>query len=197
MGTTTTARRADTTTTTPPTRFVTVVAVLVALWCAVFAGISVWFEVTDRFATGPHAADAAALSVVNWYVAFLKLGGVVVALAALRRPGNRPTARIVGSVLWAGFATLGIYSLGSLAQAAVFLGGSGSADRLGVESIGYVLAFLLGAAGFGVLATSYARRNGLGRGEVVVGVMGAPLALGSILIVLPALLRSLGLLRTA
>ena len=56
------------------------------MWCGVFAAISVWFEVTDRFATGPYAADAAALSVVNWYVFAMKLVGVAAAVLAVTQP---------------------------------------------------------------------------------------------------------------
>jgi hypothetical protein len=57
-----------------------------------------------------------------------------------------------------------------------------------------VLAFLLAAAGFGILATSYARRAELGAREMLIGVCGAPVVLGSVFVVLPAILRAVGLL---
>lgn len=179
----------------PTTPFVTGVGLLCALWCVCFAGISIWLEVTGHFADGPHAAEAAALSVANWYVAAVKVLGVVVALLAVRRPHTVVMARVVGTLLWAAFATLGLYALGSIAQAVVLLmnGGAG----LDAASVAYVSAFLAAATGFGVLAVSYTRRNGLGRSVIVLGVLGAPVMLGSILVALPALLRAVGLLQSA
>lgn len=142
----------------PPTRFVITVGVLVAIWSAIFAGISVWFEVTDKFATGPHAADADALSVMNWYVTVVKLIGVAAAVLALRPPHRHIGPRTVGTVLWAAFSTVTIYVAGSVAQAGAILAGvAGAADSLDASSIGYVIAFLLAAAGFGILAVSYSR----------------------------------------
>jgi hypothetical protein len=171
------------------------VGVLVAVWCGVFAAISVWFEVTDKFASGPYAADADALSVVNWYVAVLKLVGVAAAVLAVMEPPRFLRPNTVGVILWAGFATVTVYVAGSLAQAVAMLTGvAGDADRLDLASVGYVLAFLVAAAGFGVLALSYARRAGLGKRQVLLGVCGAPLVLGSVLVALPALLRATGLL---
>jgi hypothetical protein len=181
--------------TAPPSPFVTAVGALVAVWCGVFAAISVWFEVTDKFATGQHAADADALSVANWYVAGVKLVGVAAAVLAVVEPPRFLRPNTVGVLLWAAFATVTVYVAGSLVQAlAMFTGVAGDAERLDLASAGYVLAFLLAAAGFGLLAFSYAKRARLGRREVVLGVCGAPLVLGSILVVLPALLRTTGLL---
>lgn len=179
----------------PPTRFVITVGVLVAVWSAIFAGISVWFEVTGKFTTGPHAADADALSVANWYVAVVKLVGVAAAVLALRPPHRHIGPRAVGTVLWAAFSTVTIYVAGSVAQAGAMLAGvAGDADNLDASSVGYVIAFLLAAVGFGILAVSYSRRMGLGKRELILGVCGAPLVLGSILVALPSLLRAAGLL---
>jgi hypothetical protein len=176
-----------------PRLFVVVVAVCVALWCLGFAAISVWFELTDHFATGQYARDVSAISVMNWFVAVLKLVGCGVALLAGYRRLVAP--RVVGVVLWAAFATLTVYVLGSIAEALAMLTGiAGDADRIDVASVGYVIAFLLGATGFGVLATSHARRAALDTRVKLVGACGAPLVLGTVLIILPAFLRSLGLL---
>lgn len=179
----------------PASRRVKAVGALVALWCLAFAFVSLWFEVTDRFASGPHAADAAALSVVNWYVIVVKLVGVAAAVLAISRPPRFLGAPFVGVLLWAAFATVAIYVLGSLAQAVLMMTGiAGDAARIDPAAVGYVFAFLLATAGFGVLATSYARRASLGKRELIVGLCGAPLVLGSILVVLPALLEAAGLL---
>jgi hypothetical protein len=169
------------------------VAVSVALWCLGFAAISVWFELTDHFASGQYARDVAAISVMNWFVAALKLVGCSVALLAGYRRLVAP--RAVGVVLWAAFATLTVYVLGSIAEAvAILTGVAGDPDQLDPASVGYVMAFLLGASGFGVLAITYARRAALDTRVKVIGACGAPLVLGSVLVILPALLRALGLL---
>ena len=176
-----------------PGRAVMAVGVLMAVWCAGFAAISAWFELTDHFETGRYADDEAALSVVNWFVAILKLAGVVLAVLAVHPRLVAP--RTVGTLLWAAFATLTVYVVGSIAQAFVMLVGiAGDADQVDAASIAYVLAFMLAAAGFGILAGSHARRAVLGTRVKVIGACGAPLVLGTVLVILPAILRAAGLL---
>jgi hypothetical protein len=174
---------------------VVAVGLLVAVWCAGFAAVNVWFELTDHFAVGRYADEATALSVANWSVAVLKVVGAAVALLAVSRTPRLLAPRVVGTLLWAAFATLAAYVLGSIAQVVLMLTGvAGDAARLDASAAGYLLAFLLGAAGFGILATSYARRAGLGARVVLIGICGAPVVLGSVLVVLPAVLRAVGLL---
>ena len=176
-----------------PGRALVAVGALVALWCAGFAAISVWFELTDYFGTGRYADDETALSVVNWLVTILKLLGSIVAVLAVQARLVAP--RIVGTLLWAAFATLTLYVVGSITQAVVMLAGiAGDADQVDARSVAYVLAFMLAAAGFGILATSHARRAGLGPRIKVIGACGAPVVLGSVLVILPAILRAVGLL---
>ena len=180
---------------TPPGMFVVAVALLVALWCAGFAAISVWFEFTGHFATGRYADDAAALSVANWFVAVLKLVGAAVALLAISGTPRFLAPRIVGTLLWAAFATLALYVLGIITQAVVLLTDpADEANGIDASALGYLLAFLLAATGFGILAASYARRAGLSRRVMWIGACGAPLVLGSVFVILPALLRTVGLL---
>ena len=179
-----------------PGRALVAVGVLVALWCAAFAAISVWFELTNYFGTGRYAGDDTAISVVNWFVAVLKLVGMVLALLAVHPRLVAP--RTVGTLLWAAFATLTVYVAGSITQALVMLAGiAGDADEVDAWSVTYVLAFMIAAAGFGILATSHARRAGLGTRIKVIGACGAPLVLGSVLVILPAILRAVGLLSTS
>ncbi len=179
----------------PPGPFVVAVGLLVALWCAGFAVINVWFEATDHFGVGQYADDATALSVANWCVAVLKVAGAAVALLGVSRTPRFLPPRIVGTLLWAAFATLAVYVAGSVVQAVVMLTGvAGGAEQVDASAVGYVLAFVLGATGFGVLATSYARRAGLGTRVMLIGVCGAPVLLGSVLVILPAILGAVGLL---
>lgn len=96
---------------------------------------------------------------------------------------------------WAALATLAVYVVGSITQAVVMLTGvAGDAEQVDASAVGYVLAFLLGATGFGILAISCARRAGLGARVLLVGVCGAPVVRGSVLVILLAILRAVGLL---
>jgi hypothetical protein len=179
----------------PPGSFVVAIGLLVAVWCAVFAVISVWFELTDHFGVGRYADAATGISVVDWFVAGLKVVGAVVALLGVGRRPRLLRPSIVGTLLWGAFATLAVYVAGSVLQAGLLLTGvAGDAEQVDAAAVGYVLAFLLGATGFGILATSYARRAGLGRRVMVVGACGAPVVLGTVFVILPAVLSALGLL---
>jgi hypothetical protein len=179
----------------PPGAFGTVVGVLVAVWCAAFAGVSVWLELTEHFAAGEYADFVAGFSVMNWFVTAIKLAGVVVALLAIQRHPGVLVSRIVGTLLWAAFATLSIYVVGSVVQGFLMLVGvAGDPGSIDGMAIAYVLLFLLAATGFGVLAISYARRTALGKPELLIGVVGAPIILGVILVVVPTLLAMIGLL---
>jgi hypothetical protein len=127
----------------------------------------------------------------------VKLVGVAAAVLAVIQPPKLLRAPLVGVLLWAAFATVAIYLLGSLTQAAMMMTGiTADAGRIDAAAVGYVSAFLLAAAGFGVLATSYARRASLGKRELIVGLCGGPLVLGSILVVLPTLLKAVGVLES-
>lgn len=92
---------------------------------------------------------------------------------------------MVGTALWAAFATTGVYVFGSIVQAVLMLTGvAGDADKIDTASIAYVVLFLVAAVGFGILAFSYAGRAGLGRREMLLGTVGAPVILGGVLIAL-------------
>jgi len=174
---------------------VTVTAGLVAACCLGFAMVNVVFELTDHFASGPHADYAAALSVMDWFVAVLKVVGAAVAvLSVARRPRVLSPAALT-VLLWASFATLAVYAVGSLAEAVgMVLGLVGDADQIDAAGAGYVAFFLTVAAGFGVLAVSYSRRHRTRARLAVLGALAAPVVLGTVLVAMPALLVTLGLM---
>lgn len=137
-------------------------------------------------------------SVMNWFVTAIKLAGAVLALLALVPHPRVLVSRFVGTLLWAGFATLTVYVAGSLMQGALMLAGAaGDVGSIDGMAIAYVVVFMLAAAGFGVLAISYARRTALGKTEFLIGVLGAPVILGVVLVVVPTLLAMIGLLPSA
>ena len=171
-----------------------------AAWCLGFAGVSVWL--VAGMAGKPGKAGLVILSVV---VLVLKLAGAAVALAAvLHGPGwpDRPV-RLLGVALWGAFGLLALYSAGNLyitagtesgllAPSAAWTAAGGVTPR----AVLYVLFFLAGAALFGVLAVWFRRRHQLGWTSAVAGLAGAPLLLGLLLGVAPAILSRWGLLRS-
>ena len=179
----------------PAATSVKLVAALVALWCAGFAAISIWFEVTHRFGTGEYADSAVGLSVANWLVTAIKLVGAAVVLLSVARQQRILPPRVIGTLLWAAFTTVGVYVLGSVVQAVAMVAGlAGDANDLDFAAVVYVVLFAVAATGFGILATSYARRAGLGKREMLLGAVGAPVVLGGVLVALPAILAAVGLL---
>ena len=168
---------------------------LMAVCCIGFAVVNIVFELTDHFADGPYAEYSSGLAVMNWLVVGLKVVGAAVALLSVgRRPGFLSPV-VLGVLLWGAFAMLAVYSVGSVVQAIGMASGlSGSADSIDLAGVAYVLFFLLVAAGYGVLAISYSRRFHLRKGVIVVGALGAPVALAGILLAAPMLLAALGVM---
>jgi hypothetical protein len=188
---------------------VRVVGYAAAAWCVGFAGVSAWQVTTDL--TGPpdprqrYAAYASGLAIIGILVGVLKLAGAAVALAAVLVPPGRPRRprRLLGVALWGAFGLLGLYSAGNLAITVGTVGGLlapsaawTAAGGVTAKAIGYVLFFLVGAALFGVLAVWFHRRHQLRWTSAVAGLAGAPLLLGLLLAVAPAILGRWGLLPT-
>lgn len=179
----------------PPSRTVRLVGWLLAVWCVGFAVVNVVFELTGRFAGGPLAAYAPGISVMNWFVAGLKVLGAAVALLAVagRRTAVQPA--VLTTLVWGAFALLGVYALGNVVEAVGMATGlAGSPDQITLRNVGYVVFFLLGAAGYGVVAISHSRRTGFRKGYALLGVLGGPLVIALLLVALPALLALSGLM---
>ncbi|MFD1522810.1 hypothetical protein [Pseudonocardia yunnanensis] len=162
---------------------------VMAAWCLGFAAVNIAFQVTGRFASGPYADMAAGLAVMDWIVVALKLLGATV---AVRSVIARPPTAVRTVLVWGAFALLALYSAGNVVE----LVGMVVSDPSGIElrSLAYIMFFLAGAAGYGALAVSYSRRTHARRSHAVLGVLGAPLVLGALLIAAPAALAAVGLL---
>jgi len=170
-----------------------------AAWCLGFGGASVWLVAGMSGQPGRSG-----LVIVNLLALVLKLAGAAVALAAVRdRPGWPDRPRLLGVALWGAFGLLALYSAGNLvitagtesgllAPSAAWTAAGGVTPR----AVLYVLFFLAGAAIFGVLAVWFHRRHQLGWTSAVTGLAGAPLLLGLLLGVVPAILSRWGLLPT-
>lgn len=172
-----------------------------ALWCVAFAVVNAGFEITGHLAEGPYAEHAAGLAVMNWLVFALKILGASVALLTVARgsPGARRVSPAVFTVaVWGVFATLGVYALGSVGQAVAMLSGlAGSPDDVDFAGVAYIAFFLSAALGFGVLAVSHSRRHALGWRYALLGLLGAPVVLGLVLVAVPTVLTAVGLLPAA
>ncbi|HEX2131736.1 MAG TPA: hypothetical protein VHH15_09240 [Actinophytocola sp.] len=168
---------------------------LVSLCCVGFALVNVVFEITGYFSEGRYADYSSAFSVMNWLMVFLKVIGAAVALLSVTGRPRLVSVAVATVLLWGSFATIAVYALGSVAEMiGMVLGLSGSADQVDLGGVGYVLFFLLVATGFGVLAVSYSRRYGTRKRLAVLGVAGAPVLLGLVLVAVPTLLAALELM---
>jgi hypothetical protein len=192
-----------------PSGTIRALAYAAAAWCLGFAGVSAWQVATDlvgRPAVPRRvAADAAGLAIIGVLAAVLKLAGAAMALAAVRvRPeGSRRPVWLLGVALWGAFGLLALYSAGNLFIAVGTVGGLlapsaawTAAGGVTTRAVLYVLFFLAGAALFGVLAVWFHRRHHLGWMAAAIGLAGAPLLLGLLLAVAPAVLGRWGLLPT-
>ena len=164
---------------------------VMAAWCLGFAAVNIAFQITGRFASGPYAALAAGLAVMDWIVVGLKLLGAAVAVLAAN---TRAATAVRTMLIWGACALLGLYSAGNIVELVVLL----LADPGAIEprSLAYMAFFLAGAAGYGALAVSYSRRTHAKRSHALLGVVGAPLVLGALLVAAPAALTAIGLLPT-
>lgn len=181
---------------------VTITAAVIAVTCCVaFAAANIVFEATGSlFGSGGQYAAAypEALAIANGLVFALKvIAALVATLAVARIPGFiRPA--LVGTALWAAFATLAVYSAGNVAEAiAIVTGLTGGLDMITPKTVAYVLFFLVFAVAFGILAVSFTRRYALEKRYIALGALGAPVILGGVLLGLQPLLAAFGLLPAA
>jgi hypothetical protein len=179
----------------PPSSPVTAIGWLMALWLVGFAVVNIVLESTDYLADGEYADYASAFTVMNWLVVGLKLLGAAVALLSVTKHPPFLPPRLLGVMVWSVFATLAVYVLGGMAQAlGMVLGLTGSASQIDPAGVAYLIFFLTAATGWGVLAVSYSARHALGWRTAVLGVLGAPVVLGLVLVAMPILLAALGLM---
>jgi hypothetical protein len=184
-----------------------VLGYIAAAWCVGFAGVSAWLVVAGPIgqpaAHERYAAYASGVAIMSLLVGVLKLAGAAVALAAVMvRPG-RPhrQLQLLGVALWGAFGVLGVYSAGNLVITVGTVSGLlapsaawTAAGGVTAKAILYVLFFLAGSALFGVLALWFHRLHHLRWTSAAAGLAGAPLLLGLILAVAPAILGQWGLL---
>jgi hypothetical protein len=179
----------------PPRPAVILVGWLMAAWCIGFAVVNIALEGTNHLADGRYARYAAAFTVMNWLVVGLKLLGTGVALLSVTRGRPPVSVRLLGVGVWGVFATLAVYVLGSMVQAVGMASGlTGSANQIDATDIAYLIFFLTAAGGWGILAISYSTRHALRWGVAALGVLGAPVMLGFLLVAMPTVLAALGLM---
>jgi hypothetical protein len=166
-----------------------------AAWCLAFAAVNAWQLATGRLPGDEVPAYATVFVVESVVVLLIKLVAAGVALCSLRSLPRAGARALLGAALWGAASTLGLYSAGSLTIAIGTVTGlvepSAAWEAAGgvtPRSIAYVLFFLVGAGMAAALATSFHRRHRLGWKVVATGAAVAPLLLGGLLVILPALL---------
>ena len=176
-----------------------------AAWCLFFAAVSAWQVVAGPAPGQRFAGYALGLAIMSVLVGVLKLAGAAVALVAVLAPPGLPRRplQLLGVALWGAFGLLSLYSVGNLVITVGTVSGLlppsaawTAAGGVTLKAIGYVLFFLAGAALFGVLAVWFHRRHHLRWTSAVAGLGGAPMLLGLLLAVAPAILGQWGLLPT-
>jgi len=186
-----------------PATAVRALGYVAAAWCLFFAAVSAWRVVADPGAGQPFADFASGLAIMSVLVGVLKLAGAAVALAAVLAPPGLPRRplQLLGVALWGAFGLLALYSAGNLVITVGTVGGLlapsaawTAAGGVTAKAVLYVLFFLAGAALFGALAVWFHRRHHLRWTSAVAGLVGAPLLLGLLLAVAPAVLGQWGLL---
>jgi hypothetical protein len=178
--------------TTEPGTGVRLLAAVTIVWCIGFAVVNVVFEVSGRFADGPLAGYGTGLAVMEWLVVGLKLLGALTAALTVAEWPRRVPSSVRTVLVWGAFALLALYSGGNLVKLVGFL--ATAPEQVTPRLLAYVAFFAAGAIGYGVLAVSYFRRSGRNRRSALVGVLGAPVVLGLLLGVAPAVLAAAGLL---
>ncbi|MFF9915917.1 hypothetical protein [Streptomyces sp. NPDC013457] len=169
--------------------------VLVALCLFVFAVVNIVFEITDHFADGRYADYAAAFTVMNWLVVFLKVIGAAVAWLSVTRREHFLSKPVLAMLLWGAFATLAVYTIGSVAEAiGIVFELTDNGDHIDLAATAYLVFFLLVAIGYGILAGSYSRRHHLSRRPAILGILGAPVVLGLVLVAVPMVLTAVGIM---
>jgi hypothetical protein len=172
-----------------------------AAWCIVFAGVSALQLATGGALEGQFAAYASGLTAMVALVLILKLAGAVFALASIWPGQGWISPRHLATALWGAFGLLALYSAGNIfitvTTVTGLIGPSAAWTAAGgvtPKAILYVLFCFAGAASFGTVAVSYGRRHRTRWTAAWIGLLGAPLLLGLILAVAPAILRALGLM---
>ena len=173
-------------------------AVLAAGWCLGFAAVNAWQLATGRLNDDRFAGYTTALVVASVLVLLLKLAGAGMALASLRSVQHRAVRWLLGAALWAATSTLVLYSAGYLIITVGTVTGLlaptaawEAAGGVTIRAVAYMLFFLVGAAMFAALTVSYHRRHQLRWTAVAAGIIAPPVLLGGLLVVLPALLRTI------
>ena len=143
-----------------------------AAWCVGFAAVNAWQLASGRLPDDEFGDYSTALTVMSVLVLLLKLLGAGMALASLRVVRHRRVRWLLGAALWAAASTLALYSagnliitLGTVAELLEPTAAWESAGGVTIRSVAYMLFFLAGAAG-------------------------APVLLGGLLVILPALLTT-------
>jgi hypothetical protein len=188
-----------------PGTTVTIVAALTVAATLGFAAVNVVFETTGHIPHSPGAriteqqfGRSVGIAIANWLVTAIKVVGAAVLLLSLARRQQVVRPKLLAGLLWAGLSTLGIYATGNVVEGVGMAAGlTGTFDQIRPLDVGYVLFFLLFAAGFAVVAVSYLRRYRLAKSVALLGALTGPVLLALLLVAMPAIFNALGLLPPA
>lgn len=155
-----------------------------AVWAVGFAGVNLYLQ-----AVGIDDASVqqnwAAFTAINLGVVALKTFGAAVALASVQQWGRRAPAWLISVCAWGAAAMLLLYATYGLVAAAItgdLLGWMLAGDTFRIPTLAYLGFFAAGGSLFAVAARQHQRRNGVRRVWALLGALGSPLLLGTVLL---------------
>lgn len=179
-----------------PARWAPTAAWAAVAWAMGFAAVNLWLQ-----GNLPPDAEisqyAAGFTVLNVFSISLKVFGSAIALAIVYSWGRRFPAWMLTMCSAGAASTLLVYGT----VVTIFLTATGNLTGVGELAGGaftapgwmYAGFFLLGGVPFAALASDIRRRAPVARRWTVLGIAGAPILLGIVIVGVPTLLRALGL----
>ncbi len=155
-----------------------------AIWALGFAAVNVYLQIVG-IDYAQIQQNWAAFTAVNLGVVVLKAFGAAVALATVTRWGRALPAWLVSVCAWgaAGMLLLyGGYGLVAMAAAGELLGWMLAGGTFSVPTLAYLGFFALPGALFAVAARHHQHRTATSSVWAVVGLLGAPLVLGGVML---------------
>ncbi len=155
-----------------------------ATWALGFAAINIYLQIVG-IDDAQIQQNWAAFTAVNLGVVVLKAFGGAVALATVQRWGRAVPARLVSVCAWGAAGMLLLYAgygLVALAVAGELLGWMIAGGTFLVPTLAYLGFFGLPGVLFAVIARHHQRRTATSPVWAVVGLLGAPLLLGAVLL---------------
>lgn len=182
----------------PPARWARWSAYAVAAWALAFAGVNLYLQFGGLSADNPLRDAFGAMTVMNLLVAVLKVAGAAFAVATVQRWGRRAPRWLLTAAMWTAGGLLLLYAGMNLGMLVATGQVTAALPLAGGQFVvpGWAYAAFFGVPGllYAAAGRDYQRRSRTDARWALLGLLGAPVMLGTVLFGVPALLRLAGLL---